>query len=228
MSFRGRGGGGGRFAGRRTYQAPIKDENGNIKKPEPPTLFQDIKVLPVLLEIAMKDEELVSKRRKLDHFWELSPYYIENPKEKTVGVIAEIERYSDRYKPNVRINRPPLSSVLKLAAAYFPSEILNQGSKRARAYKGTSQWTVQPDAADLQKLDRLENLEQKAQQRSEKVGDKEPDEKKEGENEDAEEEEIEDEEEDLGDDDYNQNFGFDDDEDYLDMDDGGDIEEATY
>jgi len=141
-----------------------------------------------------------------------------------VGVAAEIERYSDKYKPNAKINRPPLSSVLKLAAAYFPSEILTQGSKRVREYKGTSQWTSQGDTAknDLQRLERLENLEQKVQQKMEKTEGKENTEKKEGEGDDDEQEEIEDEEEDFGDDDYNQNFGFDDDDDYLEMDDGDD------
>jgi len=34
-------------------------------------------------EILKKDEEHVSKRRKLHNFWNASPYYIENPKEKT-------------------------------------------------------------------------------------------------------------------------------------------------
>lgn len=222
MSFR--GGRGGRFAGRRPFIPPVRDEHGNIKKLGPPILFPDIKELPLLPEILKKDEELVSKRRKLNSFWDASPYYIEKQKEKTVGVAAEIERYSDKYKPNAKINRPPLSSVLKLAAAYFPSEILTQGSKRVREYKGTSQWTSQGDTAknDLQRLERLENLEQKVQQKMEKTEGKENTEKKEGEGDDDEQEEIEDEEEDFGDDDYNQNFGFDDDDDYLEMDDGDD------
>lgn len=43
------------------------------------------------------------------------------------GVAAEIERYSDRYRVNIRANRPALWSVLKLAPAYFPAELLGQG-----------------------------------------------------------------------------------------------------
>eukprot|EP01018_Ginkgo_biloba_P010881 Gb_17109 [translate_table: standard] len=218
MSFR--GGRGGRFGGRRPFIPPIKDENGVVKKPEPPALFPKIETLPDLPEITKKDEELVSKRRRLETFWSASPYYIEKPKQKAVGVAAEIERYSDKYKPNLHVQRPPLSSVLKLAAAYFPPELLSQGLKRGREYRGTSQWTLQPNAAtnDLQRLDHLEKAEKKTQERE----GKEDNEKKEGEGEDGEEEEIEEEEEDLGDDDYNQNFGFDDDDEYLDMDDGDD------
>jgi hypothetical protein len=39
-------------------------------------------------------------------------------------VAAEIERYSDKYKPNFKSKRPPLSSVLKLTSSYFPAELI--------------------------------------------------------------------------------------------------------
>eukprot|EP00252_Welwitschia_mirabilis_P004789 TRINITY_DN15099_c0_g2_i1.p1 TRINITY_DN15099_c0_g2~~TRINITY_DN15099_c0_g2_i1.p1 ORF type:complete len:231 (+),score=79.49 TRINITY_DN15099_c0_g2_i1:157-849(+) len=230
MSFRGRGGrGGGRFGGgRRPFLPQIRDEQGNIKKPGPPLLFPELKKdLPPLPNITEKDELLISKRRRILSFCQASPYFIEKPKKAADGVDAEIERYSDRYKPKKNIERPPLSSFLKLAESYFPAELLTQGSKRARAYKGTSLWTSQQDGSknDLGRLERLENLEQKAQQKEEKTEGKE-NEKKDGEDDD-EAEELQDDEEDLEEDDYNQNFGFDDDDEYLEMDEGED-EGPTY
>ncbi|KAL2642670.1 hypothetical protein R1flu_010257 [Riccia fluitans] len=50
--------------------------------------------------------------------------------DRKVGVAAEIQRYSDRYKLTVQTKRPPLSSVLKLAPAYFPAELLGEGAYR--------------------------------------------------------------------------------------------------
>lgn len=41
--------------------------------------------------------------------------------------MAEIDRYSDRYRTNKRANRVPLNSVLKLTGASFPVELLGQG-----------------------------------------------------------------------------------------------------
>jgi hypothetical protein len=43
------------------------------------------------------------------------------------GIAAEIERYSDRYRTDIRANRSPLNSVLKLAPGFFPAELLGQG-----------------------------------------------------------------------------------------------------
>ena len=87
----------------------------------------------------------------------------------TAGVTIEIERYSDKYKPNFKSKRPPLSSVLKLTSAYFPAELIGaQGGicffvfhkillisvdsyelclkfstdRKKGQYKGTSQWTL--------------------------------------------------------------------------------------
>jgi len=46
------------------------------------------------------------------------------------GIVAEIDRYSDRYRTNKRANRVPLNSVLKLTGASFPVELLGQGRIR--------------------------------------------------------------------------------------------------
>jgi DNA-directed RNA polymerase III subunit RPC7 len=130
MSFRGRGRGrGGRFGGPPGILP--RDEDGNVvipKKQEgPPPLYPKLQQLPDLPTITPRDEMLIKRRRQLDLALNSSPYYIEKPKAKTEGVVAEIERYSDRYRVNIRANRPPLSSVLKLAPAYFPVELLGQG-----------------------------------------------------------------------------------------------------
>jgi hypothetical protein len=39
--------------------------------------------LPELPDITKEDEELFNRRRRLETFWNASPYYIEKPKEKT-------------------------------------------------------------------------------------------------------------------------------------------------
>ncbi|KAH9565183.1 hypothetical protein CY35_04G064600 [Sphagnum magellanicum] len=237
MSFRGRGRGrGGRFGGPPGILP--RDEDGNVvipKKQEgPPPLYPKIQQLPDLPTITPRDEMLIKRRRQLDLALNSSPYYIEKPKAKTEGVVAEIERYSDRYRVNIRANRPPLSSVLKLAPAYFPVELLGQGRGRGRGSQvvSSTQWTLQTGLAknDLHRLDQLASLEQRHGKDEEKGG-KEGEEKKPGEGEgegDEENEELEDEEEEFGDDDYAQNFGFDDDDEYLDVDDGGDDEGPTY
>ncbi|ERN02660.1 hypothetical protein AMTR_s00085p00072220 [Amborella trichopoda] len=130
----------------------------------------------------------------------------------------EIERYADRLKPKTKVARcRPLTSLLKLNSAYFPRELL-QGLQHEKLNKEISESTLQPDSAknvNLRKMDYLEKLE--------KVKDGKPEkEKKEDEDEDEGNEENEEEEEEIGEDDYHENFGFDDDEDYLDdVDDGG-------
>jgi hypothetical protein len=50
------------------------------------------------------------------------------------GIVAEIDRYSDRYRINRRANRVPLNSVLKLTDASFPVELLGQGGVSPLTY----------------------------------------------------------------------------------------------
>ncbi|BBN17707.1 DNA-directed RNA polymerase III subunit RPC7 [Marchantia polymorpha subsp. ruderalis] len=237
MAFRGGRGGRGRGRGGRGFPV-MRDEDGMALIPKsrdgPPPLFPTLENLPPLPDLTPKDEALVSRRRHLESAWNVSPYYIEKPKAKSVGLAAEIERYSDRYKLSVQTKRPPLSSVLKLASAYFPAELLGQGNQKRNQRADGAQWTLQTGSAknDLQRLDQLASLEQKRMKDGEDKEDvdKEEKKKKEGEegDDDDDEEKLDDEDEEFGDDDYAQNFGFDDDEDYLDMDDGGDDEGATY
>lgn len=240
MAFRGRGGRGGRgrFGGGARYVPEARGDDGlpvHSKKIDgPPPLFPELKALPELPDVGKAEEELISQRRRLETFWNASPYFIEKPKEKWTGVAAEIERYSDKYKPNFKAKRPPLSSVLKLTSAYFPAELVGQQAaerKRGRdgRYKGTSQWTLDASShkSDLQRLDKLETMEQRSEKNADKEEKEEGKKTEEGDDEDDEEVEEEEEEE-IGEDDYAQNFGFDDDDDYLDDDDGGDDEGPTY
>ncbi|KAH7294365.1 hypothetical protein KP509_28G068400 [Ceratopteris richardii] len=222
MAFRGRGRGYGRGP---SYIPQARGDDGMPvfarKLDGPPPLFPPVRKLPELPDISKTDEELITRRRRLETFWNASPYYIERPKGNSSDVIADIERYSDKYKPNYRCKRPPLSSVLKLSPAYFPAELLGQQAERKRQYKGTSQWTLDTNAKknDLHRLDRLETLELKSVKNAEDAEGKEG-KKDEGDDEDDEELEEEEEEE-IGEDDYAQNFGFDDDDEYLEEDDGG-------
>ncbi|CAM6128889.1 unnamed protein product [Calypogeia fissa] len=231
MAFRGGGRGRGRGRGGGRGFPVVRDEDGMALIPKsrdgPPPLFPPLDNLPMLPDITPKDEQLVSRRRRLESAWNVSPYYIEKPKPKSVGVAAEIERYSDRYKLKVQTKRPPLGSVLKLAPAYFPAELLGQGNRARSNQSGGAHWTLQTGVGknDLQRLDQLATLEQKRLKDGDdkEDGDKEEKKKKEGEDGDADDDEevLDDEDEEFGDDDYAQTFGYDDDEDYLDMDDGG-------
>lgn len=241
MSFRGRGGfggrGRGRFGGGGGYVPQARGDDGQPvfaqKTDGPPPLFPTITTLPDLPDVGKTEEELISRRRRLETFWNASPYYIEKPKEKTTGVAAEIERYSDKYKTNFNAKRPPLASVLKLTSAYFPAELVGQQDrKRGRdgQYKGTSQWTLDTSSrkSDLQRLDRLATMEQKSEKIAEDKEGKEEEKKTDGGDDEDDEELEKEEEEEIGEDDYAQNFGFDDDDDYLDDDDGGDDEGPTF
>lgn len=235
MAYRGRGRGRG---GGPSYIPQARGDDGlpvfAKKLDGPPPLFPPIRSLPDLPDVDKTEEELITRRRRLETFWNASCYYIERPKDKTTGVAAEIERYSDKYKPNYKAKRPPLSSFLKLTSAYFPAELIGQQVEKKRGrdgqYKGTSQWTLDASSrkSDLQRLDRLETLEQRSEKNAEDAEGKEEG-KKTGDDDDDENEELEEEEEEeIGEDDYAQNFGFDDDDDYLDDDDGGDDEGPTY
>eukprot|EP00246_Nothoceros_aenigmaticus_P007992 TRINITY_DN2242_c0_g1_i1.p1 TRINITY_DN2242_c0_g1~~TRINITY_DN2242_c0_g1_i1.p1 ORF type:complete len:197 (-),score=43.25 TRINITY_DN2242_c0_g1_i1:631-1221(-) len=188
--------------------------------------------LPDTTDLGQKDVYLILKKRALQTAWDASPYHIEETKETTA---SDIQRYSDRYRPQVKKKRAHLSTFLKLGPAFFPSELLGQDRKLAQTAKiaGVSQWLLEPRSSlvvsDLQRLDQLASLEQKNQKQEESKKEDGEKEKKQGEEDgDGDGEEIEDEEDEFDDDDYAQNFGFDDDDEYLDLDDGGDDEGATF
>lgn len=201
---RGRGGGYGGFGGFR------------IAKQEPFVLFPDIE-LPDRANVK-EEKDLVILNSKLQTYWKLSPYYLEDtvPEKKES---PDIERYSDRAKSRTTASRrDPLSSHLKLTAGYFPMELI-QGSKRVPRDQRKVRWNPQ---SDLQ-LDFFDKLAEKEGQV--KVGEKEGEkEKKEGENEDDEEGGEQADEEFSDDGDYNQGEYFDDDEDDFNMDDDNDDE----
>eukprot|EP00899_Mesostigma_viride_P023650 jgi/Mesvir1/446/Mv11324-RA.1 len=95
-----------------------------------PTGGQDI-TLPEFQLPNKLEEELVSKGRKLLSAWRYSPYYVEPTKPKTVGVVADVERYSDKYRLDPAATRAPLSSVLLLKPSHFPRELLG-GTKEPK------------------------------------------------------------------------------------------------
>lgn len=59
--------------------------------------------------------------------WDLPCWFDRQKTGFAEGIVAEIDRYSDRYRTNKRANRVPLNSVLKLTGAAFPVELLGQG-----------------------------------------------------------------------------------------------------
>ncbi|KAG6621172.1 hypothetical protein I3842_Q030100 [Carya illinoinensis] len=102
------------------------------------------------------------------------------------------------------------------ASAYYLDETVSKSSKGQRPSQKKVRWNPE---SELQKLDYLEKLEQRAQGQE----NKDEKEKKEGENEDEDENDGEEDiEEEPSDDDYFQNVEFDDDDDdFNDVDDGG-------
>ncbi|CAI5522319.1 unnamed protein product [Closterium sp. Naga37s-1] len=140
------------------------------------------------------------------------------------GVAADIAAYT---KPPQRLFRR--HRLFVLCAPCFSHR---RGKKKVRK-KSSNAWVVGKGSAanDLNRLDQLATLEQKLDKNAARANsvllrvgwqDREgkDEEKKEGE--DDEEVEEEEEEEEIGEDDYAQNFGFDDDDEYLDEDDGAD------
>ncbi|KAF5190253.1 Dna-directed rna polymerase iii subunit [Thalictrum thalictroides] len=209
MAFRGCGRGRGRGSGG-GYSAYVK--------PEPYVLFPGNVQLPDVNEV-VEEKALVLWNMRLQNFWRSSPYYLEEADtttESSKSKDTDIERYSDRGKPS-QAKRDPLSYHLKLTAPNFPQELIH-GSRHVHHDQRKVRWNPEPG---LQRLDKLERLEEKHGDKAESEK-----EKKEGDDEDEEEGEDIDSEEDEMSDDYNQNVDLDDDEDDYNMDEGED--EATY
>ncbi|CAA6664429.1 unnamed protein product [Spirodela intermedia] len=108
-------------------------------------------------------------------------------------------------KQKNQMKREALESYLKLLPSNFPTELI-QGSKRIQRDKKKLRWDGDSDEKLFEKLERLEENNQK--------GEKE----KKGDSDEEEEEQLEEvDEESSEEDDYNQNIDFDDDEDDLNM-----------
>ncbi|XP_038692554.1 DNA-directed RNA polymerase III subunit RPC7-like isoform X2 [Tripterygium wilfordii] len=191
---------------------------GHPRAPQKPVeLFPKLEVgLPdkEVFDIESKSAiQLVLGSVRLRNYWSSSPYYLEETSSKEQS--TDIERFCDRGKPKTTGKRDSITQFLQLNSQNFPRELIG-GSNRERPSKRV-RWN--PDT-DLQKLDLLEQMEQKneGQEKGEK-------EKKEGEDEGDDDEDAQEAEEEFSDDgDYNQNFDFDDDEDDFNMDDRGDDE----
>ncbi|GLT71445.1 hypothetical protein SLA2020_434610 [Shorea laevis] len=158
MAFRGRGRGrGGRgFGGGFSY---------GYAKQEAFELFPDIE-LPKIPTVTKEQEALVREQRKLENFWKTSPYYLEESVSKQSifsGSLHrkrqsdDIERYSDRTKPNNKIVRDSLSQFL--VPSRFPKELVEDSKGRQPSRKRV-RWNLD---SELQKLDHLEKLEQMAE-----------------------------------------------------------------
>lgn len=225
MAWRG-GGRGGRGRGSFGSGAgPVaRDDDGLILAPDkpdgPPKLFPPVESLPELPDLGPKDLQLLGYRRHFEQAMLGSPYHVEKPTKRLGGVEADIARYSDRYKKAKAVTRAPLSSVLKLTLAHFPGELLDTSARPKTAQSsGLTPWKLQKTAGnDLQRLDQLANMEEKTEGKEGKEGE----EKKKEEGDDDDEEVVEDEEEEFGENDYGETYGFEDDEEYAEMDDGDD------
>lgn len=191
MAFRGRGRGRGFGRGGNDFRHA---------RQEPFVLFPDIE-LPDRRNIP-RDDEVIRYNVKLRRYFRNSPYCLEETLTDEPESM-DIERYSDRAKRATRFGRGSLlsSGFLMLQPGYFPVELV-QGTKRRVGRKVN--WNPKQD---LQKLDILEQLEEKRKGQDTSVDEKENDEDEE------DEENPEEEEEDSDEGDYDKNMDFDDDED---------------
>ncbi|XP_059429976.1 uncharacterized protein LOC132163630 [Corylus avellana] len=211
MAFRGRGRGRG-YGGSFGYSKQEKFE-----------LFPDIE-LPKIPTLTKEQETLVIEQRKLENFWKTSPYFLEEFASKE-SIFSDsfhkkksddIERYSDRKRPNNRIVRDSLSQYL--VATRFPQELV-EDSKGQRPSRKKARWNLD---SELNKLDVLEKLEQMA-----KGGEDGEDKKGDGDEDENEEEEVVESSDTDGE--YTQNIDFDDDEDdFIDADNDGGDDEGIY
>eukprot|EP00262_Sarcandra_glabra_P016363 TRINITY_DN530_c3_g1_i1.p1 TRINITY_DN530_c3_g1~~TRINITY_DN530_c3_g1_i1.p1 ORF type:complete len:209 (+),score=55.71 TRINITY_DN530_c3_g1_i1:256-882(+) len=205
MPYRGRGRGG--RGGGHMYSGSGKSESF--------ILFPEDVVLPNARAPSEEEISLVLMKVKLEQYWEASPYYLEEESSKSKSQAEDIEQYCGEENRKAKRKRDPLPDFLHLSSTYFPVELL-QGVKKSRHAHRKLRWDPE---SDLKKFDLLEKLE--GDEKHGKV-------KKEEGNEDEEVGQIEEEDDEYSDDgDYNQNIDFDDDEDDLNMDDGGD-DELTY
>eukprot|EP00898_Chlorokybus_atmophyticus_P007792 jgi/Chlat1/8013/Chrsp7S07760 len=209
-----------------------RDDDGSIlpfaKQDGPPPLFPPVE-LPPIPEVSAEEEKLLAKRRALMSAWRHSPYYLQTPKVKAVGVAADIERYSDRYRAHPDAKRVQLSAVMLLDAAHFPAELLT-GAKQATVKDTSAIWRAGiSETQEMQRLERLARLEAKLEKEG---GERKPEEGKDKEKEggegDDDDEAVVEEEEDFGDDDYAQIYGYDDDDEYPENDFGGEDEGPTF
>ncbi|CAA7401012.1 unnamed protein product [Spirodela intermedia] len=178
-------------------------------KHEPYVLFPEIGNLPNISYVTSVQKDyyrLINYKLKLENFWKGSCYHLEESGKKLKNPQgADIERYSDRGKQKNQMKREALESYLKLLPSNFPTELI-QGSKRIQRDKKKLRWDGDSDEKLFEKLERLEENNQK--------GEKE----KKGDSDEEEEEQLEEvDEESSEEDDYNQNIDFDDDEDDLNM-----------
>ncbi|GKV04168.1 hypothetical protein SLEP1_g16363 [Rubroshorea leprosula] len=204
MAFRGRGRGRGYGGGRGFF--------GHIKQ-EPVILFPE-KELPDIKGVP-EEKTLIIANAKLQNYWKSSPYNLEETASKK-NESMDIERFSDCGKPKTLSRRNNLDQFLQLRSDNFPKELLRDSRRVPRNPKRV-RWN--PDS-DFQKLNVLEDLEKKFEDKEKDGGDK-----RGGEDEDEEDEEGEKTDEEFSDDgDYNQNRDFDDDEDDYNAEDGNDDE----
>ncbi|XP_057977452.1 uncharacterized protein LOC131164345 isoform X5 [Malania oleifera] len=204
MAFRGRGRGRGPGRGGGFGSGHCRQEEF--------VLFPDVE-LPDINSV-VKDRALVAWNCRLESFWQSSPYHLKVTVSKEIQE-TDIERFSDRGKQKSTKNSGSIAEYMKFNKNNFPLELFYGRSQLKKPKK--VRWN--PDS-DLQKLDFLENLEQK-HQGQEGTGGKE---KNEDNNEDEDEDAVAEDEEFSDDGDYNQNIDFDDDEDDYNMADDNDDE----
>ncbi|KAK4395187.1 hypothetical protein Sango_1673000 [Sesamum angolense] len=198
MSFRGRGRGRGGFGGggfRPAKQVPFE-------------LFPEIEGLGTA-EYSTANIQLIKWSSALQKYWNSSPYYYEDRRERTEKTSAktDIERYSDRNMQATK-SKPPLWHFIKLDPDHVPAELAIAGEKKEKRVVKRVRWNPE---SDLHKLDLFEKMEQKYQGQ-------EGTEKKENEDEEEEDGANEEDEGEFSDEgDYEQPEYFDDDEDDYNM-----------
>ncbi|KAF3788728.1 hypothetical protein EJ110_NYTH19952 [Nymphaea thermarum] len=176
-------------------------------------LFPKIEGLPPIRDLTDEEKFLIDRKRHFASWCKNSPYFIKDRSLSHDTLAPDVEMYSDM-KAKETVRRATLLDCLILTPSNFPVELIED-----LHHMDSLLAKLKDDGKD--DADEDEEAEQGDKKR--KKGDEDEDEGEENDN-------LEEEEDDeaIGADDYTENFGFDDDEDFLDGEDDGGNDEPTY
>ncbi|CAN6456820.1 unnamed protein product [Victoria cruziana] len=221
MAFRGRGRGrgwpGSSFGGGR----PLSDEDF--------VLFPKIEGLPPIRDLTDEEKFLIDRKRHFASWYKNSPYFIKDKSLSHDTLAPDVEMYSD-IKSKETVRRTTLLDCLILTPSNFPIELIEGQAQRNRK-RSARHLKAKKDLHDMDSLlAKLKDDSKDDADEDEEAEEGDKKKKKEDEDEDEENNNLEEEEDDeaIGADDYTENFGFDDDEDFLDGEDDGGNDEPTY
>eukprot|EP00741_Cyanophora_paradoxa_P005322 tig00000880_g5161.t1 len=200
MSWRGgggggwRGGGGGRGGfgrGGPSTGVPAGPKPDPNKPGEPPPLYPPLERPPSPPPLGFDQADVLARWRRLRERVRSSPYYLKRVEPHVRR--GDVERYSDLYLQAKAAHQPTLTSCVKHAANYFPSELLSTKPPRPGRPNEAAGRAINLDAfAALEKEEENEDTEDGAKKKKDEEGGEGPAEAEEAAQEEEEEDEAND------------------------------------